>query len=189
MEIQGRLVYTRPLGKVFKRLKTNEIARLLLGRAWASLTLAWLHCACVCIYLCLYACLDRPLTGNFKSAHLWKIIHARASGKFNSPSSSTTVELLRAREIAFSVRGKGYCQTAVSARKRPRAKMITTDQGGAMQFVSYTRAQSKGAAQGWAGRKGVTINLSGFLVSTNKCTIFNASSCCSCFLVVIMKAQ
>ena len=39
----------------------------LLGRAWASPTLAWLHCAHACV--CLLACLDRPLTVNFKWAH------------------------------------------------------------------------------------------------------------------------
>ena len=38
----------------------------LLGRAWASPTLAWLHCthACVCLLACLLAYLDRPLTVN-----------------------------------------------------------------------------------------------------------------------------
>ena len=42
-----------------------------LGRAWASSTLAWLHCgsACVCLLACLLASL-RPYTVNFKWAHL-----------------------------------------------------------------------------------------------------------------------
>ena len=35
---------------------------VLLGRAWASPTLAWLHCTRSCV--CLLACLDRPLTVN-----------------------------------------------------------------------------------------------------------------------------
>ena len=43
----------------------------LLGQAWASPTLAWLHCAHMCVsdfiaHTCVYLCLDRPLTGNFK---------------------------------------------------------------------------------------------------------------------------
>ena len=43
----------------------------LLGRAWASPTLAWLHCArmCVCLFVGLFVCLDRPLTVNFNWAH------------------------------------------------------------------------------------------------------------------------
>ena len=47
-----------------------------LGWAWASPTLAWLHWAHVCIY----ACLDQPLTVDFKSAHSnisrWLMVHA-----------------------------------------------------------------------------------------------------------------
>ena len=44
---------------------------VLLGRAWASPTLVWLHsaCACVCMYVCMYVCLQ-PYTKNFKWAHL-----------------------------------------------------------------------------------------------------------------------
>ena len=51
-----------------------------LGRAWASPTLAWLHCTrvCVCLFVCLG--LDRPLTVNFKWAHSnisrWWNVHA-----------------------------------------------------------------------------------------------------------------
>ena len=39
---------------------------ILLGRAWVSPTLAWLHCTrvCVCLFACLLACLDRTLTVN-----------------------------------------------------------------------------------------------------------------------------
>ena len=42
-------------------------------QAWASRTLAWLHCARVCLSM------DRPLTANFKSGHLnisrWVSVH------------------------------------------------------------------------------------------------------------------
>ena len=38
-----------------------------LGRAWASPTLAWQHCRSVCVSM--LACLDWPLTINFKWAH------------------------------------------------------------------------------------------------------------------------
>ena len=57
-----------------------------LGRAWASPTLALLHCecACVCIFACLLACL-LPCTVNFKLAHL----------NFNI----TKIELSRWRDI------------------------------------------------------------------------------------------
>ena len=41
--------------------------RLLLGRAWASPTLAWLHWARVCVSS--YACLDRSLTVNFTHSY------------------------------------------------------------------------------------------------------------------------
>ena len=45
----------------------RKLLSCLLRRAWASPTLAWLHCAHACV--CLLACLDRPLTVNFKWAH------------------------------------------------------------------------------------------------------------------------
>ena len=43
----------------------------------------------------------------------------------------------------FWVRGKGYCQTAVSAWKRPRAKTITTVWGEVTHFVSKHKAREQ----------------------------------------------
>ena len=48
---------------------------ILLGRAWASPTLAWLHYARMCVSACLLAYLDRPLTVNYKWAHCIQIFH------------------------------------------------------------------------------------------------------------------
>ena len=61
----------------------------LLGQAWASPTLAGLHCGSVCV--CLFAC---GHTINFKWARL----------SFN----------ITKMELTHSVAGKGYCQSAVS---------------------------------------------------------------------------
>ena len=47
------------------------LACVLLEWAWASPTLAWLHCAHVCISM--PACLDRPLGKNFKWARIFNI--------------------------------------------------------------------------------------------------------------------
>ena len=47
-------------------LRWGVLDHCLLGRAWASPTLVWLHCARVCIYACLFVCLYQPLTVNFK---------------------------------------------------------------------------------------------------------------------------
>ena len=54
-----------------------------LGRAWVSPTLAWLHCARVCVSM--LACLDRPLTENFK----WvRILILRRSSSWLLPECS-----------------------------------------------------------------------------------------------------
>ena len=45
----------------------NNLEGWSFGRAWASPTLAWLHCTRV--YISMLACLDRPLTVKFKWAH------------------------------------------------------------------------------------------------------------------------
>ena len=65
-----------------------------LGRAWASPTLAWLHCACMCVSM--LACLDWPLTVNFKWAYSTKIDivkNVKASGGLLSECSVGDLEL------------------------------------------------------------------------------------------------
>ena len=56
---------------IWCNITSCPIWNLLLGRAWASPTLAWLHCAhaCVCLSVCLSVCLQ-PYTENFKWALL-----------------------------------------------------------------------------------------------------------------------
>ena len=55
--------YTHVIIYYFKFCNHNPF----LGQAWASPTLVWLHFAHVCVSM--LACLDWPLTVNFKSAH------------------------------------------------------------------------------------------------------------------------
>ena len=64
-------VHVTPLSHTLARKQKYVFLFMYLGRAWASPTLVWLHCAraCVCLLACLLACLDQPLTVNFKWAH------------------------------------------------------------------------------------------------------------------------
>ena len=65
---------------VFQPILSRVCVWIYLGRAWVSPTLAWLHCARVCIYISMLVCLDRPLTVTFKWAHSnisrWWNVHA-----------------------------------------------------------------------------------------------------------------
>ena len=69
-----------------------EYGEILLGRAWASPTLAWLHCACACV--CLLASLLGPTTyckfqiRTFKYFMKIDIVHEACEGQWRPDSLS-----------------------------------------------------------------------------------------------------
>ena len=66
---------------------------------------------CVCIYACLLACLDRPLTVNFKWAH----------------SNISRCPRWRVLQLSRENEREGYCQIAGLAWKRATAKTIEVE--------------------------------------------------------------
>ena len=53
--------------------KGSNIYTDLLGWAWASPALVWLHCTCVCTLAWLFACLDQPFTQMSAFKHFTKL--------------------------------------------------------------------------------------------------------------------
>ena len=104
-----------------KRNNTVEIKgskfKCLLGRAWASPTLAWLRWARVCVSM--LACLLGPTTYRKFQMSAFNILI------FHDVHADVYFRAMRT-----SV--KGYCQTAGSAWKRVRAKRIQVECVGSM---------------------------------------------------------
>ena len=112
----------------------------LLGQAWASPTLAWLHCARVCVYICLsiYVCLDQLLTVNLKSAH------SNISQWLNFSATKPR---------------KQYCQTAGSTWNRVKVKTIHVECIGSTYGNFLNHGTSLTIA--WQGRLQVTVGQQG----------------------------
>ena len=74
----------------------------LLGQAWASPTLAWLHCARMCISM------DWPLTINFKWAHS-NISQRSISWSMWRPCQSAALGTRSDDDRSWSMRSTGLC--------------------------------------------------------------------------------